>query len=125
MITYVIQFSGQLNLLGKTLEDQMKIEDYRYKGIIDTILGYICSARENSNEKEKKKQVKDHFLRKISTKMEFYEEQSMDNSFYLGYLSILDFELYEAVNYVERLFPQNIQAFPKLLKIRDQVKMIP
>lgn len=60
MITYVIELAGRGDLLGKTLDDRMKIDSYRAKGDLkDTILGFLCNMRPtNSQEKlDRRKQL--------------------------------------------------------------------
>ena len=48
----------------------------------------------------------------------------MDNDFYFGYLTILDFAIYEIVNYFRLLFPHETSKFVKLGKLRERVASI-
>ena len=125
MITYVIQLSGDPFLLGKTLGDTTKIDAFMSQGLDDAILSYICTGRLKGKEKETIKQQREFHEKKITKLMEFYEKKCAHNGFYLGYLTILDFLLYEIVNYCEKLFPQKIFKFPNLIQIRNSVLKIP
>jgi|JI6StandDraft_1071083.scaffolds.fasta_scaffold1173431_1 hypothetical protein len=57
--------------------------------------------------------------------MRMLEEESVNNSFYFGYLTVLDFSIYEIVNYFRLLFPTEINKFVKLTQIRDRVGSLP
>jgi hypothetical protein len=57
--------------------------------------------------------------------MDLHEHECMKDSFYLGYLTILDFSMYEIVNHFQLLFPEEIQHFTKLIQIRDRVAALP
>jgi hypothetical protein len=53
--------------------------------------------------------------------MEMHERDCQDDDFYFGYLTILDFAIYEIVNYFRLLFPKETSKFVKLGKLRDKV----
>ena len=57
--------------------------------------------------------------------MEHHEEECMAGHFYFGYLTIIDFSVYEIVSYFKRLFPKEINRFPKLLQLKNKVGAIP
>jgi len=51
MITYVIELSGRRELLGRTIEHQMKIDSFRSKGDLkDTIVGFLCNMRPTNSQ---------------------------------------------------------------------------
>ena len=57
--------------------------------------------------------------------MLYHEQECSPNNFYFGYLTILDFHIYEIVNYFTLLFPNEIVKFTKLRQIRDRVAALP
>ena len=46
--------------------------------------------------------------------MMIHEQEAAPDNFYLGYLTILDFFIYEIMNYFLLLFPHEMKKFPKL-----------
>lgn len=53
------------------------------------------------------------------------EEKSVPNSFFFGYLTVIDFSIYEILNHFKLLFPTEMNKFVKLNQIRDRVASIP
>jgi len=43
---------------------------------------------------------------------------------YLGYISVMDFFIYEILNLIENLFPTEIYKLKKLIALRQQVASI-
>ena len=56
--------------------------------------------------------------------MDLHERECKDDDFYFGYLTILDFAIYEIVNYFRLLFPKETSKFVKLGKLRERVAAI-
>lgn len=56
--------------------------------------------------------------------MDLHERECMEDNYYFGYLTILDFAIYEIVNYFRLLFPQETSKFLKLGKLRERVAAI-
>ena len=57
--------------------------------------------------------------------MQEYEQNCSPEGFYYGYLTVMDFALYETMNYFSRLFPNKVDRFPKLIKLQQRVAEIP
>ena len=57
--------------------------------------------------------------------MELHERECMSDNFYFGYLTVLDFSIYEIINYFRLLFPHETSRFTKLGQIRDRVAALP
>jgi glutathione S-transferase len=128
MITYVIELARRQELLGKTIEHKMKIDAFRSKGDLkDTILGFICNSRPTTSQEklERRRQLNELYEKKISHLMELHEQECMPNNFYFGYLTLLDFAIYEIVNYFRLLFPHQTVKFTKLAALRDRVAALP
>lgn len=49
----------------------------------------------------------------------------MEGNWYFGYLSLMDFVMYELVNQLQLNFPAHIQKFPKLLSLKARMYAIP
>ena len=49
MLNYAIELSGRHELLGRTLEEQYRIDAFRSKDCLGIILGFLCSTRKSSN----------------------------------------------------------------------------
>jgi hypothetical protein len=46
IITFLVEYANQPDLLGKTLEDKAKVDSFTNKGCLkDIILSFICSQR--------------------------------------------------------------------------------
>ena len=53
--------------------------------------------------------------------MQMHEEECMPDNFYFGYLTYLDFAIYEIVNHFRLLFPHEMVKFTKLEQLRERV----
>lgn len=111
---------GKPELLGKTIED---------KGMVDNILGVLddvftpavqlCFSDKFNEDKEK------IFAEKIKAKVDRIYTLLGKNDWLLGYLTVADFKIAEAVNYFEGIWPQHIKEYPELLKLRERFNNLP
>jgi hypothetical protein len=53
------------------------------------------------------------------------ESISKEENWCLGYISILDFVIYEMINQISKFLPEKIQCFKKLLNVRNKVYELP
>lgn len=53
------------------------------------------------------------------------EQECQEDDFYLGYLTILDFYIYEIVNYFGQLLPKEMKKYPKLVQLRNLIRSLP
>jgi hypothetical protein len=44
---------------------------------------------------------------------------------FFGYLSLMDFAIYEIMNHMERIYPNHMGQFPKLLALRSRLGALP
>lgn len=49
----------------------------------------------------------------------------MDDNFYFGYITVMDFVIYELINHVALMFPDAMGRLKKLKRLRDRVAEIP
>lgn len=92
----------------------MKIDSFRAKGDLkDTILGFICNSRPTTSQEklERVRKMNELYQRKISHLMELHEKECVADNYYFGYLTMLDFAIYEIVNYFRLLFPKEMGKF--------------
>ena len=54
-----------------------------------------------------------------------YEQFVKGKCWFLGYLSIIDFSIYELMRYMEMLFPNTENSLPKLNFIKREVLNLP
>ena len=109
MIGYAVELAERPDLLGKTEEDRIKIDRFRSTyDLKDIIIAFLCNSRPtNTQEKLERKQKMDElYERKIDHEMKEHEKACQANEFYFGYLTVIDFAIYEIVNHFRLLFPQ-------------------
>ena len=61
----------------------------------------------------------------VAPKLQKYEEFAPENDWILGYLTIIDFSIYELIRYIELIFGEKIKEFPKLKDITRRVGSLP
>lgn len=66
-----------------------------------------------------------YWEKKIVPILTLYEQECQLAPWFLSYLTIMDFVTYEAINQLDRIFPQEISKFKKLHALRDKVAQIP
>ena len=67
----------------------------------------------NLPEEEKRQQLKTSFefiSKNYMTKL----EEKMVGTYYLGYISLVDFFLYEMMYFTLKVFPEKVDSFPKI-----------
>ena len=128
MITYAVELSGQKDLLGRSLGDRAKIDSFRLRGNLeDTILSFITNSRPTNKEERlrEERKITELYHKKIYHMMSIHEQECSPDDFYLGYLTVLDFFIYEIMNYFHLLFPKEMAKFPKLNQIQERVAALP
>ena len=110
-------------LLGKTIEDKAVVQMYLWT--IDTmgsIISINCSkVPEAERESFKEAQWKNNVLPRLMK----YEQFVKGTSWFLGYLSIIDFSVYELMRYMCMIFPGKHESLPKLNRIKEMIEKIP
>lgn len=126
MIEYVIRKAGQLQLLGNSIRDRIKIDIFKSKhDIKDNIIALICQVN-RANPKERPQHTPEFYWEtKIQPKLIEIEQNCHENGWYFGYLTVADFSFYEMMNNLLWLFPAIATAFPKLMNLRNKVLSLP
>lgn len=124
MCEYLIRKAQRDDLLGKTLQDQLVVDKFTWnKDLIQTILSLVVENKNNPSrlmqelECQWEKSIKGILLK--------YEEEAQPDSFYLGYLTIIDFMVHEIFQYYKDIFHKKVHLFPKLIALRQRVAAIP
>ena len=95
MIQYIVELHERNDLLGKTLEHKVKIDSFWSTSIEESVISLLCSKRpSNKNYKYAKKEMRKNTEKKILHWMRVYEKESVEDEFYFGYLTIVDFFLF-------------------------------
>ena len=61
----------------------------------------------------------------VSGRLQKYESFAHEGDWFLGYLTIIDFSIYELVRYMELIFPGKLKEFPKILRIKEMISDLP
>jgi glutathione S-transferase len=117
---YIIERSGHKELEGKTLPDRAMI------GNINGVLGDIQSELRPIFTGEKSaEEMSKLFTDKAKTKLDLLYKFLGDKDWFLGYLTLSDFKLAEAVNYLELAWPDHIKEYPKFIALRTRFNDLP
>lgn len=116
---YIIDRFSNGELLGRDLEDKAQVDMYLWT--IDAMSGIIKMNCQKKSEDEIR-QFKDAQWRNVvAPKLQKYEEFAERNNWFMGYLTVVDFSIYEMVRYIELVFGEKIGEFPKLQAITKNI----
>ena len=116
---YVIKRSGKTELLGKTLQDQGKVENIM--GVVEDILKEMRSLFGNPHWETARGEV----LPKIKPKLDYLKQFIGDKEFALGYPTLADFYLAEDLYYFETIFPTEHRHYLFWWRIRHNFEELP
>lgn len=112
---YIIARSKHTELSGKTPQDA---------ALVDNIIGVIHDVQTPTmtlcfNEKfaEEKDKI---YEEKIKGKVALVNKFLGEKEWLVGYLTLADFKVAEAVNYLEGIWPEHFKEFPNLAALRDR-----
>lgn len=117
---YIIRSSKHPELLGKTVEDQTKVEMllFMLEDIFNPTLNMFFSPAHSTQ----KTALYDN---KVKTKLEELNHFIGDKEFALGYLTLIDFKIAEMSYYFEKLYSEHTKKFDTILRIRKNVENLP
>jgi len=108
-------------MLGKTEEDKVKVKMYCWS--IDSIASIIGT---NALKKAEKKELEKQWENNLKLKLKKYEKACLENGdWFLGYLTLIDFSVYELVRYMDWMFPDKMKVFSNLCRIKSRVEALP
>lgn len=117
---YLVAIGNKPELLGKTIEDQAVVTEIL--GVLGDILTptvQLCFNEKFNDEKEKV------FNEKIKTKATNIYNFVKGKEWALGYLTLVDFKLAEAVEYLQGIWPEHVKEFPDLVSLRERFNELP
>lgn len=124
MCLYIIDRFSNGELLGKDLKDQALVDMYLWT--IDSMNGIININCQKGKSEEEILRLKEYQWRNaVVPKLQKYEDFAQENSWFMGYLTIIDFSIYELVRYMEMIFGDKMQEFPKLNSIAKNIQELP
>lgn len=115
---YVINKSHNNQLLGKNVQDTVRIESIL--GLFDDIWSEIAKNFWKKDE-ETIKQTLEKITPKLNNLAKFIGERNTT----LEYLTLVDFVLAERSHYIEFLFPEQYKSWEFLGRIRDHINSLP
>lgn len=68
---------------------------------------------------------KNQWKNNVVPRLQKYEEIAKQDTWFLGYFTLIDLSMYELVRYMDLIFPGEMVKFPKLLAIMERVANIP
>lgn len=116
---YIIEKWGNKELLGKSVQDNARLESFL--SIFTEIAGAVKGLYFNKDYQTAKAGV----IEKYRPKLEALNKFVGENKFALGYLTLADFIVAEDSHYIQRLFPEEYNAFPFLHTIREEFNKLP
>ena len=116
---YIINKSGQTDLLGKNTQDEGQVN--AVTGILKEINGAVVGLCFNPNHEYAKTEV----LEKFRPKINYLKDFIGDKQWALGYISLIDFYIAEILNYFESFFPSEHKNFGFWWRIRHNFEELP
>lgn len=123
MCLYVIDRFGKEELLGRDLKDQAIVDMYLWT--IDSMSGIINLNCQKKSEEQIQEFKESQWTNAVAPKIQKYEDFAQEGGWFLGYLTIIDFSIYELVRYMEMLFGPKMQKFPRLQHIKNRLAELP
>lgn len=110
-------------MLGRTLMEKVKIDSIRSRhDLRNAILGMVCTNRQTLAEDPRNCQL--YWTSKIEPILKDYQAECLDNNWFYGAITIVDFFVYELFNLCETMFPNEVVKFKKLKALRNRVGAI-
>ena len=117
---YLINKANRKDLLGCSLEDEIKVDIFMSQTEACSFLISQLVQAKDLPEEEKKEKIR-MSLESLSQNFLAEYEQKMVGPFYLGYISLIDFFLYEIMYLMSKILPEKTENFPKTLQVYQAV----
>jgi glutathione S-transferase len=91
-------------------------------GVLDDIFSPAVQLCFSEHFKEEKDKV---FTEKLKTKIDRIYLFLGKKDWFLGYLTLADFKIAEAVNYFEGIWPEHTKEYPEFTKLRERFNNLP
>lgn len=120
IVHYVPLIGNKPELLGKTIEDQALVN--QILGVLSDIFTPTVQLCMNEKFNEEKEKV---FAEKVKSKADHIHKFINGKEWALGYLTVVDFKLAEAMEYLQGIWPEHAKEYPDLLNIKEKFNALP
>ena len=125
LIQYILDKAGRQDLKGVNIEDRIKIMSIRSRhDLREMIIGLMVASRAKNSEQEKVT-VQNAWDSKIKPVLEVFEKDCNAEGWYFGYMTLMDFLVYELVNQITHILPAQMAAYPKLVGLQQRMAVLP
>ena len=118
IVKYVAKKYGKEELLGKTIEDQARVD--QFLSVISEVNSAFSGALRTEGWQDKKAET----FEKVKAKLVDLENNAKEN-YALGYLTVVDFRLADFIYVISFVFPEETKEFKNLFSISKTVYEIP
>ena len=123
MCSYIINRFGYPDLLGKSLRDRAVVEEYFWTiPFMENVIAINC---QNLPPEELRKYKEKQWATQVYPRIRKIEEAISPEGWFLGYLSIVDFSIYELIRYMDNIFEKEIKYLPKMKRIERMFAELP
>lgn len=89
MCEYIIKKSGEMDLLGRNLDDELIVDKFLWgKDLIQSLLSIVVENK--NNPKKLMEEVHGSWMKSVRSQLLEYEKNALEGEFYLGYLTVID-----------------------------------
>lgn len=123
MCVYIINRFGTQDLLGKTIKDQGIVDMYIWT--IEYMSNVITINCQQKSAEELKRFKDQQWAEKVYPRLLKIEEAVVGKEWFLDYLTIIDFSVYELNRYMDCIFDNQTCSLPKLKRIEERIRDLP
>ena len=111
-------------MIGKNIKDQARIEAYLWSTqnlllkMVNVSMKPTDTVEELLADKEK------YWESSMNVVLRPLEDSLRPNCWFLDYLTLVDFDIYEVMGFVKMLFPKKVPSYPHLLEIHQRVAQL-
>lgn len=125
MIEYIVRKAKHPSLLGSTPRDRIKLDAFKSKyEVKDNIIALVCQLNRSSGKEGPLRPPHFYWEKNIYPKLQELEAASAGREWFLGYLTVADFGLYEMMNNLLWLFPEIEDKLPNLTALQGRVRAL-
>ena len=120
IIEYLLKKHNFQSYLGKTIKDQAHVEMHLWSLSILFKKMVAAGMQDNKSNNEQIRIKEEFWATEIEKKLRPIEEFPLFDEWFLGYMSVMDFLIYELVSYLRVLYPQipnRVEVFGKLVAV--------
>lgn len=96
-----------------------------YLWTIDAMSGIINMNCQKKSQEEIRQFKEVQWRNVVAPKLQKYQDYATMDYWFLEYLTIIDFSIYELMRYMELIFGDKVREFPKLMTITQKIGELP